>query len=81
MLQTCGWKPEKLSKARLEISRRAERLPRYVRGAVSPFSYFRFSQDLHPELARQLRASAVWVWDVIFVFPITDINKLKIEGL
>ena len=52
-----------------------------VRGAVSPFSFIRFSYDLHPELARQSRASAVWVWDLIFIFPNIEINTLKIKGI
>ena len=50
MLQTCGWKPEKFS-SKADNSRRAEQLPR-KRGAVLQFLVIRFSQDLHPELAK-----------------------------
>ena len=50
MLQTCGWKPEKFS-SKAEIGRRAKQLPRIAWGCA-PISYFRFSQDLHPELAK-----------------------------
>lgn len=56
MHQPCEWKRRKLS---FEISKRAQRLPRYTRGAVDPISYQGISYDLHSELAKQSRASAM----------------------